>query len=125
MSVSCQTDHTISESSSSGQAIRVLLVYPNTREVALANLGFQQVYSLLNSIEGVECDRYALPTGWNPETEGLRKDDLRSMDMNRLPEEFDIIAFSISFEPNQKEIHWKTDVTLVCRCDCASCYDGM
>jgi len=100
MSVSCQTDHTISESSSPDQAIRVLLVYPNTCEVALANLGFQQVYSLLNSIEGVECDRYALPAGWNPETEGLRKDDLRSMDMNRLPEEFDIIAFSISFEPD-------------------------
>ncbi len=100
MSVSFQTDHSISESSAPNQAIRVLLVYPNTREVALANLGFQQVYSLLNSIQGVECDRYALPTDWIPETEMLSQKDLRSMDMNRLPADFDIIAFSISFEPD-------------------------
>ncbi|MBC8283983.1 MAG: radical SAM protein [Nitrospinae bacterium] len=100
MSVSCPTDHTISDRSVPNQAIRVLLVYPNTREVALANLGFQQVYSLLNSIEGVECDRYALPMDWKPETETLSQDDLRSMDMNRLPADFDMIAFSISFEPD-------------------------
>ena len=100
MSVSFQTDHSISESSAPNQAIRVLLVYPNTREVALANLGFQQVYTLLNSIQGVECDRYALPTDWKPETEMLSQKDLRSMDMNRLPADFDMIAFSISFEPD-------------------------
>ncbi len=100
MSGSFQTDHTIAESPAPNQAIRVLLVYPNTREVALANLGFQQVYSLLNSIQGVECDRYALPTDWIPETEMLSQKDLRSMDMNRLPSDFDMIAFSISFEPD-------------------------
>ncbi|MEK9629423.1 MAG: radical SAM protein, partial [Nitrospinota bacterium] len=100
MSVSFQTDHNISESSVPNQAIRVLLVYPNTREVALANLGFQQVYSLLNSIEGVECDRYALPNDWKPENETLNPNDLRSMDTNRPPSEFDVIAFSISFEPD-------------------------
>ena len=100
MSVSFQTDHSISKSSAPNQAIRVLLVYPNTREVALANLGFQQVYTLLNSIQGVECDRYALPTDWTPETEMLSQKDLRSIDMNRLPADFDMIAFSISFEPD-------------------------
>ena len=100
MSGSFQTDHTIAESPAPNQAIRVLLVYPNTREVALANLGFQQVYTLLNSIQGVECDRYALPTDWIPETEMLSQKDLRSMDMNRLPADFDMIAFSISFEPD-------------------------
>lgn len=100
MSVSCPADHTISGKAAPKQAVRVLLVYPNARDVALANLGFQQVYSLLNSIEGVECDRYALPTDWKPETQTLRRDDLRSMDTNRLPADFDMIAFSISFEPD-------------------------
>ena len=61
MSVSFQTDHSISESSSPNQAIRVLLVYPNTREVALANLGFQQVYTLLNSIQGVSATAMRYP----------------------------------------------------------------
>jgi len=93
-------DHTISNRSLANQAIRVLLVYPNTREVALANLGFQQVHSLLNSIDGVECDRYALPMNWKPEMETLDRKDLLSMELNLLPSDFDIIAFSISFEPD-------------------------
>ena len=80
--------------------LRVLLVYPNTRDVAMANLGFQQVYSLLNQIEGVVCDRYALPIGWKPETESLEREALRSIDLKMHPREFDVIAFSISFEPD-------------------------
>ena len=79
---------------------RVLLVYPNTRDVAMANLGFQQVYSLLNKIPGVVCDRFALPLGWKPEEQSLGREALRSMDLNMNPLEFDIIAFSISFEPD-------------------------
>jgi radical SAM superfamily enzyme YgiQ (UPF0313 family) len=80
--------------------LRVLLVYPNTRDVAMANLGFQQVYSLLNKIEGVECDRYAFPLGWKPETQSLDREALRSIDFKKHPLEFDVIAFSISFEPD-------------------------
>ena len=80
--------------------LRVLLVYPNTRDVAMANLGFQQVYSLLNKIEGVTCDRFALPVGWKPETQYLEREELRSIDLQMHPLEFDVIAFSISFEPD-------------------------
>ncbi len=80
--------------------LRVLLVYPNTRDVAMANLGFQKVYSLLNQIEGVVCDRYALPLGWKPETEFLEREALRSIDLKMHPLDFDVIAFSISFEPD-------------------------
>lgn len=80
--------------------ISVLLVYPNTPNLALANLGFQRVYSLINRIEGVTCDRLCLPTGWEPETQRLGKGDLRSEESGRLPGEFDIVAFSISFEPD-------------------------
>ncbi len=80
--------------------LRVLLVYPNTRDVAMANLGFQKVYSLLNQIDGVVCDCYALPLGWKPETEFLERDALRSMNLKMHPLDFDVIAFSISFEPD-------------------------
>ena len=44
--------------------VSVLLAYPSTNDVALANLGFQRVYSLLNQIDGVTCDRFSLPAGW-------------------------------------------------------------
>ena len=66
----------------------------------MANLGFQQVYSLLNQIDGVECDRYALPVGWKPEVQSLEREALRSENLQMHPYEFDVIAFSISFEPD-------------------------
>lgn len=80
--------------------VRVLLVYPNTTDVALDNLGFQRVHTLLNQIEGIACDRYSLPLGWKPDTTRLGLEAMRSHDARRLPAEFDIIAFSISFEPD-------------------------
>jgi radical SAM superfamily enzyme YgiQ (UPF0313 family) len=99
MQVSYSSDSTLS-STLSRNDLRVLLVYPNTRDVAMANLGFQQVYSLLNQIEGVECDRYAFPIGWKPETQSMDDLELRSIDYKLHPRDFDVIAFSISFEPD-------------------------
>ena len=66
----------------------------------MANLGFQQVYSLLNQVEGVMCDRFAMPIGWKPEVQSLKKEELCSMESKIHPLEFDVIAFSISFEPD-------------------------
>ena len=80
--------------------VSVLLVYPSTSDVALANLGFQRVFGLLNAIDGVTCDRFSLPPGWDPSTPQLKSDQLRSHDLGRLPMDFDIIAFSVSFEPD-------------------------
>lgn len=99
MQVSFSSSESTSTNSRNG-FLRVLLVYPNTRDVAMANLGFQQVYSLLNQIEGVFCDRFAMPVGWKPEAQSLEREELYSMDLKMLPLEFDVIAFSISFEPD-------------------------
>ncbi len=99
MQVFQSADSTLSPTFSHND-LRVLLVYPNTLDVAMANLGFQQVYSLLNRIEGVACDRYALPIGWKPETQSLDSEALRSVNLKMHPIDFDVIAFSISFEPD-------------------------
>jgi len=80
--------------------LNILLVYPNTSDLAHANLGFQRVYSLINRIDGVKCDRLCLPIGWKPEKQSLKHDELLSEDDRRLPGDFDMIAFSISFEPD-------------------------
>ncbi len=80
--------------------LKVLLVYPNTWDVAIANLGFQRVHSILNRIDGIQCDILSLPNNWKPETQNLHSDDLRSREMNLEPQDFDMIAFSISFEPD-------------------------
>ena len=80
--------------------LKVLLVYPNTADVALDNLGFQRVHALLNQIEGVDCDRFSLPLDWKPEVESLETKQLKSSEMELHPKDFDMIAFSISFEPD-------------------------
>ncbi|PIR00057.1 MAG: radical SAM protein [Nitrospinae bacterium CG11_big_fil_rev_8_21_14_0_20_45_15] len=80
--------------------IKVLLVYPNTADVALDNLGFQRVYGLLNAMEGVDCDRYSLPKDWTPESADIPADEIRSHDQGLPVQEFDVVAFSISFEPD-------------------------
>lgn len=71
--------------------IRVALAYPNQYPVGMANLGFQTVYRLLNELDDVVCERAFLP-----ET-GIGK-PIRTMESGRTLSEFDVIAFSISFE---------------------------
>ncbi|MBW2108262.1 MAG: radical SAM protein, partial [Deltaproteobacteria bacterium] len=72
--------------------ISVALVYPNTYNVGMSSLGFQAVYGLFNNFEDVVCERVFLPG----DGEGRRR--LRSIESNRPLVDFDIIAFSISFE---------------------------
>jgi len=67
----------------------VVLVFPNHYAVGLPNLGFQTVYSLLNRIESVVCERAFLPESPGPAV---------SLETGSYIGAFDIIAFSISFE---------------------------
>src|SRR5258705_13836957 len=74
--------------------LSVCLVYPNTYPVAMANLGYQAVLRLLAEDARVTCDRAFLPdgprAGW-PRT-------LRSFEHDRPVRDFDVVAFSLSFE---------------------------
>ena len=74
--------------------LSVCLVYPNTYPVGMANLGFQAVLRLLSEDARVACDRAFLADGeraaW-PRT-------LRSFEQDRSVGDFDVVAFSISFE---------------------------
>ena len=69
--------------------IRVALVYPNIYSVGMSNLGFQTVYRLLNDMDHVVCERAFLPE---------KAQAVRSVESGRLLTDFDIVAFSISFE---------------------------
>jgi radical SAM superfamily enzyme YgiQ (UPF0313 family) len=72
---------------------RVVLVYPNTYPVAMANLGFQTVYRILNAMDRVLCERAFLP-----DSEAGADAPVRSLESGRPLSDFDCIAFSISFE---------------------------
>lgn len=69
--------------------IPIALLYPNTYPIAVSNLGFQLVYSLLNGMEDVVCERFVYPEANHP---------LRSLESSRLLRDFPLVFGSISFE---------------------------
>jgi len=60
----------------------------------MANLGFQRVHTLLNQIDGVECDYYSLPVGWSPDVLQLEAASMLSHGWNLPLDQFDVLAFS-------------------------------
>ncbi|MHB9022618.1 MAG: radical SAM protein [Armatimonadota bacterium] len=75
-----------------GGKLRVALLYPNTYEVGMSNLGFHTLYRLLNARTDVVCERAFLPI--NAPTAST----LRTLESDTPLGEMDLIAFSISFE---------------------------
>ncbi len=75
---------------------RVCLVYPNRYAPAMGNLGFQAVYALFDGHPGFVCERAFLPAA--EEWSAVRRSGLRSLESNRPAADFDLLAFSISFE---------------------------
>jgi radical SAM superfamily enzyme YgiQ (UPF0313 family) len=76
--------------------IRVCLVYPNRYNVAMGNLGFQAVYEIFDRHPGVVCERAFLPD--KDDASLVTSGTLRSLESNTLVQDFDVIAFSVSFE---------------------------
>ncbi len=73
--------------------LHIALVYPNTYYVGMSNLGFQTVYHQLNAMEGVVCERAFLPG-----KKDFAADRIITVESGRVISDFDIIAFSVSFE---------------------------
>jgi radical SAM superfamily enzyme YgiQ (UPF0313 family) len=81
-----------------GSRLRVALAFPNTYWVGMSNLGFQTVYRLLNAQDDIACERVFLPP--KQELAGLlaSKTPLVSLESQTPVGEFDVVAFSVSFE---------------------------
>ena len=81
-----------------GADVEVALAYPNTYHVGMSNLGVHQIYSLLNRRGDTACERVFLPDEDDlPEYErsGTK---LFTLESARPVRDFDILAFSVSFE---------------------------
>ena len=65
------------------------LLYPNTYSLAISNLGFQLVYSLINGQPDIVCERFVYPETEQP---------LRSLESNHPLTDFAIVCVSVSFE---------------------------
>jgi radical SAM superfamily enzyme YgiQ (UPF0313 family) len=81
-----------------GGKLTVCLIYPNRYEVAMSNLGFQAVYAQFNSHKDVLCERSFVPDPKELQEYKKSGGRLLSLESQRPLTDFDIIAFSVSFE---------------------------
>jgi radical SAM superfamily enzyme YgiQ (UPF0313 family) len=77
---------------------RIALIYPNTYHQAMSNLGFQTVYHLLNQHTNCLCERFFLPDPDDLNEHQRSGYPLVSLESQRPLRDFDLLAFSISFE---------------------------
>ncbi|MBI5048993.1 MAG: TIGR03960 family B12-binding radical SAM protein [Deltaproteobacteria bacterium] len=87
-----------------GGKTSVCLVYPNSYFLGMSNLGFQAIYHLLNELAYVVCERTFLPSTEDISELERTNTTLFSLESQRSLAEFDIIAFSISFEEDYLNI---------------------
>jgi radical SAM superfamily enzyme YgiQ (UPF0313 family) len=81
-----------------GGRLRVALVFPNTYWVGMSNLGFQTVYRLFNAEPDIVCERAFLPPKQELSELAAAKAPLLTLESQTPIGEFDVIAFSVSFE---------------------------
>src|SRR6267154_2068456 len=81
-----------------GGDISVCVIYPNRYPLAMANLGFQAVFHIFESDRRVAADRAFLPDPDERDQFANGAERLVSFERGRPLSDFDILAFSISFE---------------------------
>jgi len=81
-----------------GAALRVALCYPNTHAIGMANLGIHTMYELFNKIPEVACERVFLPDDFEMREYEKSRTPLLSLETQTPIRDFDVVAFSISFE---------------------------
>jgi len=81
-----------------GSRLRVALTFPNTYWVGMSNLGFQTVYSLFNAQDDIVCERVFLPPKQELASLLESKTPLVTLESQTPVAEFDVFAFSVSFE---------------------------
>ena len=81
-----------------GAGLRIALCYPNTYGIGMANLGLHTMYELFNSIPDVACERVFLPDRDELAEYERSRTPLLSLETQTPVRDFDVVAFSISFE---------------------------
>jgi radical SAM superfamily enzyme YgiQ (UPF0313 family) len=81
-----------------GDRLRVALAFPNTYWVGMSNLGFQTIYRLFNDQDDIVCERFFLPPKQELAALLTAKAPLVTLESQTPVADFDIVAFSVSFE---------------------------
>jgi radical SAM superfamily enzyme YgiQ (UPF0313 family) len=110
-----------------GTSNTVSLAYPHHYRTGMANLGFQTVYKIFNEQPSFLCERVFLPaTGADAEFVTGQQGNFVSIENQKPVAEFDILAFSLSFEndyPNILTMLEMAGIPLIAReCPCRDRY---
>jgi radical SAM superfamily enzyme YgiQ (UPF0313 family) len=81
-----------------GGRLRVALAFPNTYFVGMSSLGYQTVYRLFNELDDVVCERVFLPPKQELKDQLASGTPLLTLETQTPVAQFDILAFSVSFE---------------------------
>lgn len=81
-----------------GATLRIALCYPNSHSIGMANLGLHTMYELFNQIPEVSCERVFLPDDDEMREYEKSRTPLLSLETQTPVRDFDVVAFSISFE---------------------------
>lgn len=88
----------------SGGKLSIALVFPNYYHVGMANLGFHSVYRIVNEIPQTVCERVFLPERADLLEFQRSATPLFSLETQKPLQDFDLIAFSLSFENDYPNI---------------------
>jgi len=78
--------------------IPVCLIYPNRYSVGMSNLGFQAAYKILAQDPRCRCERAFLPDPDEADALQRSRSPLTSLESQRPLTDFELLAFSLSFE---------------------------
>ncbi len=87
-----------------GEYNTVCLAYPNQYRTGMANLGFQTVYKLLNVQPSFLCERAFLPASGDDARFVSGTAGIFSLENQKSIADFDVLAFSVSFENDYSNI---------------------
>ena len=78
--------------------VRVAFCFPDMYEIGMSNLGLRIMYDVINSIDGVWCERVFTP--WGDMEEQMREGgiELYGLESGDSIRDFDIVAFSLGYE---------------------------
>ena len=82
----------------SGAALKTVISYPDLYEIGMSNSAIRILYSLLNALPDVSCERVFAPAPDFEEALRAAKIPLFSLETARPISDFDLIGFSIGYE---------------------------
>jgi radical SAM superfamily enzyme YgiQ (UPF0313 family) len=106
-------ERNLCQSSRERALLKMCVVYPNHYRTAMSSLGFQTVYRLLATTPGIHCERAFLPERDDLEEQRRSGLPLLSLEGRRPLADFDLIAFSTSFEPDYVNLPLMLDLARI------------